>query len=222
MNLLGGSLSSRPAAKSTCELAYNGKKSAAIINILRNNIVGANGCAKLGRFGIESSQHELTASWFVGFWDAEGSSGYYSNSFQLNVAQKGDVVLSEIVKRYGGVINDNSGTDVWVLHGTACKPLWELLLSYSRHPKVGDLRFNLVKASLLEPLSIEEANQARRIVEGQSEQHKLYYQENADVLRVKQRDRSKAKYDKEAATRKYLESHPEVVAEFSKRLETND
>lgn len=50
------------------------------------------------KFGIPTTLHAPTIDWFVGFWDADGSSQLYSKSFRISIGQSVEQPLLRIRK----------------------------------------------------------------------------------------------------------------------------
>ena len=95
-------------------LTYDGRRGSPVLNVLAPCIVGSVMFEALSAvrsiLGLpEILTHKPSLDWFVGFWDAEGSSSYEDYALHLDVSQNDKSLLERIRDElpFGGSIYPN-------------------------------------------------------------------------------------------------------------------
>jgi len=142
-----------------------------------------------------AAQHSLTLDGFVGFWDAEGSSG---NMPKVTISQKYREVLNLIAEMLGGSVTrykelSEKWQYQWELYGEKARKLYRIILEKSHCPiKAKEMRENFEGPSYYE-LNKDKA--------------KTYYERH----KAEYKTRSKEHNTERKATQEWMRIHPEVV-----------
>lgn len=102
------------------QLAFGGRQACQVLSILAPNLVGASRLKQLSPFlkvlDIEARLQCPTPSWFVGFWDAEGTSSHSSYT-TLSVSNKDKTTINQIYKLWksGHINSRRDGVYIWSL-----------------------------------------------------------------------------------------------------------
>jgi len=175
-------------------LVFTGKYCTSLLGVFSRCVVGKQFLNRLNEvLGFVNMppavQHPLTLDGFVGFWDAEGSSGSIPTLF---IGQKDREILDLIVKMFGGGVSCTKSPNgrwhyAWNLYGERARALYKILWEKSHcSSKSGRLRENF---------------------EGSR------YYEHKDEKRIHNRLYSQ----RHQLVRNWIRSHPEEVARLLKR-----
>ena len=197
------------------QIEFNGSNCIELLEIFSKHVVGK---VFLGRLNIvlehvdmpSAVQHPLTLTGFVGFWDAEGSSG---NNPTIFVSQKDREILDIIVEMFGGGVSrfkNRNGEWMyhWYLTGEKARTLHKVVLERSHCPgKSERLRKNF-EGPTYYVLNREECPvHVKQYNEGHKDERQAYRDANKD----KHITYDKKRYAQQKLVREYMKTHPEAI-----------
>ena len=163
----------------TFRLEYNNRSYAYLVEVFARHVISTSFCERLNII-LEflklpsTTLHIPTLDWFVGFWDAEGSS---SNQVSIDLTQKERNVLDTVKTEFGGSISRNpNGGHQWRLSERGARKLAPEIERRSHNPQKLELLLSNLNSPTYRELHKEErATYDKTHSEEISAQHKRYY-----------------------------------------------
>lgn len=180
------------------KLCFNGSYCLPLLEMFSRHVVSVHFLSRLNTllsaFGLPlASLHPLTWSGFVGFWDAEGSSGKHPS---VAVYQKDLDVLEQLRSMFGGGIYGRKATYreyimyQWRIYGARAR---SIVLGLSE-----ESRCSSKVARLLQNFGVADYFQAR---------NRDYYYSHKE----ERQEYNKDNWQKHREVQNYIDAHPEVV-----------
>lgn len=201
------------------KLRYNHKKCIPLLEIFSRCVVGNH---FLGRLNAslevlghpQTVRHSPTIDWFVGFWDAEGTSDDTPSIF---LDQKERDVLDEVQRMLGGgvLMYGKWGVHRWHISGSAARVLYPGIASRSHcTAKIERLCENFEGPTYYEKHKEERDECSRQYYETHRDERLDYMRRHDEAHRVEHKEASHRSYGRRRAVSAYVDAHPEKVEEI--------